>query len=71
MTLEDAALEFFTAIREAGRSAFGHEEFGFQVNISLMIKVDDAALAPTVNAQIQAALDRANAAVTPIKVSLQ
>jgi len=71
MTLEQSAVEFFSALHATCKDKLGHEEFAFTVNISVSVKAEDTAVAQLINAEIQAALNAANATIKPIKVSLQ
>jgi len=64
--LEQAAIAFFRALRGTGKKQFGHDQFGFKINIETMAPVEDKDAATAFNANVQEALTLASRTVQPV-----
>jgi hypothetical protein len=66
--LESAAVSFFRALRAVGNECFGHDQFGFKVDINTMSRAEDQAKALTFNTKVQEALTFASSAPQPVTI---
>ena len=66
--LEQSAIAFFRAIMATGKEHFGHNNFGFKMDINTMLPLKDSAAKPIFGAILQEALTRASRALKPIPV---
>lgn len=66
--LDDAVIAFFRALRACGKETFGHDRFGFKLDVNTMVAVDDTENAHVFNAKLQAALSLASNVVQPVTI---
>jgi hypothetical protein len=58
--LEQAAIDFFTAILETGTGILGHSQFMFKIDATISTKPEDAERAPLIGQRLQEAMNIAN-----------
>jgi hypothetical protein len=66
--LEQASINFFTAILKTGRDILGHDEFMFKLDAMVGSRPDDAERAKLIGARIQDALDVAKVHARPLTI---
>ena len=68
MTLEDAAVAFFRALRATGKECLEHDRFGFKVDINMMAPPESKDAAMRFSGKVQEALNYASRVVQPVTI---